>query len=26
MYAKMAASEQGFAEYLDKYVYARRAA
>ena len=26
MYAKMAATEQGFAEYLDKYVYERRAA
>jgi glutaconate CoA-transferase subunit A len=26
LYAKMAASEQGFAEYLDKYVYERRAA
>jgi glutaconate CoA-transferase, subunit A len=26
LYAKMAASEQGFTEYLDKYVYERRAA
>ncbi len=26
LYAKMAASEQGFAEYLDKYVYEKRAA
>jgi glutaconate CoA-transferase subunit A len=26
MYAKMAATEQGFADYLDKYVYERRAA
>ena len=26
LYAKMAATEQGFAEYLDKYVYERRAA
>jgi glutaconate CoA-transferase subunit A len=25
LYAKMAASEQGFAEYLDKFVYERRA-
>jgi glutaconate CoA-transferase, subunit A len=25
LYAKMAASEQGFTEYLDKYVYERRA-
>ncbi len=26
LYAKMAASEQGFAEYLDKYVYEQKAA
>ena len=26
LYAKMAASEQGFAEYLDKYVYKQKAA
>ena len=26
VYAKMAATEQGFAEYLDKYVYEKRAA
>jgi glutaconate CoA-transferase, subunit A len=26
LYAKMAASEQGFAEYLDKYVYEKKAA
>lgn len=26
LYAKMAATEQGFAEYLDKYVYEKRAA
>jgi glutaconate CoA-transferase subunit A len=26
LYVKMAASEQGFADYLDKYVYERRAA
>jgi glutaconate CoA-transferase subunit A len=26
LYAKMAASEQGFAEYLDRYVYEKRAA
>jgi len=26
LYAKMAASEQGFAEYLDKYVYEKQAA
>jgi len=26
LYARMAATEQGFADYLDKYVYAKRAA